>query len=59
MSDQVISNNQTDGADRVAAADMAVKPRSNPFNGLFGAKLRGESSTREQRPTPRLPRSLF
>ena len=59
MSDQVISNNQTDGADRVAAADKAGKARSNPYIGLFGAKLRGESSTREQRPTPRLPRSLF
>ncbi|WP_324750959.1 hypothetical protein SH591_06095 [Sphingomonas sp. LY54] len=58
MSDQVISN-QTDGADRVAPADKAGKARSNPYNGLFGAKLRGESSTREQRQTPRLPRSLF
>jgi hypothetical protein len=58
MSDQMISN-QTDGADRAAAADKAGKARSNPYNGLFGAKLLGETGARESRPTPRLPRSLY
>ncbi|MEA1015024.1 hypothetical protein [Sphingosinicella sp. LY1275] len=58
MSDQVIPN-QTDGADRVAPADKAGKARSSPYNGLFGAKLLGETGTREQRATPRLPRSLY
>jgi hypothetical protein len=58
MSDQMISN-QTDGADRAAAADKAGKARSYPYNGLFGAKLLGEAGIREQRPTPRLPRSIY
>ena len=58
MSDQMISS-ETDGADRAVTAEKAGAARSNPYNGLFGAKLLGETSAREPRPTPRLPRSLY
>lgn len=59
MADQTITS-ETDGADRVTPAEQAGRARSNPFHGLFGAKLLGDTGVQHgQRPTPRLPRSLY